>query len=75
MASRNPLKAFQWDVAQSELCIKTNLSKACGAFQVTLVIKNSPVNAGPAGDAGLIPVIGKILWRRIWQPTTLFLLG
>ena len=28
------------------------------------VVKNAPVNAG---DSGLIPSVGKILWRRKWQ--------
>ena len=28
-----------------------------------------------AGNLGLIPVIGKIPWRRKWQPTPIFLPG
>ena len=38
------------------------------------VVKKPPVNAG---DMGLIPVfpVGKIPWRRAWQPTPVFLPG
>ena len=28
-----------------------------------------------AGDPGLIPWVGKIPWRRAWQPTLVFLPG
>ena len=28
-----------------------------------------------AGDPGSIPGLGKIPWRRKWQPTPVFLLG
>ena len=28
-----------------------------------------------AGDLGLIPGLGKIPWRRAWQPTPVFLPG
>jgi len=37
------------------------------------VVKNLPANAGDARDAGSIPWVGKILWRRKWQPTPVFL--
>ena len=36
------------------------------------VVKNLPANAG---DPGFNPWIGKILWRRKWQPTPVFLPG
>ena len=36
--------------------------------------KNLPANAGDAGDSGSI-LVGKIPWRRKWQPTPVFLLG
>ena len=37
------------------------------------VVKNLPANAG---DAGSIPAwVGKIPWRRTWQPTPIFLPG
>ena len=45
-----------------------------GALQVALVAKNLPANAGNKRhrlDLG----IGKILWRRKWQPTSVFLPG
>jgi len=41
---------------------------------VALVVKNPPANAGDIRDLGLTPVkIAKILWRRAWQPTAVFL--
>ena len=36
--------------------------------------KESGCNVQAAGDMGLIRV-GKILWRRAWQPTPVFLPG
>ena len=45
-----------------------------GAFQVVLVVKNPPVNAGDIRDVGLIPG-GKIPWRRKWQLTAVVLPG
>ena len=42
--------------------------------QVALVVKNLPANAGDIRDVGLDdPWIGKIPWRRAWQPTPVFL--
>ena len=35
-------------------------------------VKNLPANAG---DAGLIPGLGRSPWRRKWQPTPIFLPG
>ena len=35
-------------------------------------IKNPPANAG---NAGFDPWVGKIPWRRAWQPTPVFLPG
>ena len=32
---------------------------SCGASQVALVVENLPVNAGPAGDVGSIPMLGR----------------
>ena len=29
----------------------------------------------PSGDLGLMPGLGKISWRRAWQPTAVFLPG
>ena len=31
--------------------------------------KNAPVNAGDETDPGSTPWVGKIPWRRRWQPT------
>ena len=42
------------------------------AFQVALVVKDPPANAGCVRDVGSIPGSGKILWRRAWQPTPVF---
>ena len=43
------------------------------------VVKNSPANAGAKGDMASIPgsedPLEKILWRRKWQPTPVFLPG
>ena len=36
------------------------------------VVKNPPANAG---DAGLISQVGKIHWKRKWQPTPVFVPG
>ena len=43
------------------------------AFQVALVVKNLPASAGDERDPGFNPWIGKISWRRAWQPTLVFL--
>ena len=43
--------------------------------QVALVVKNLPVNAGDVRDSGFDPWVGKISWRRAWQPTPVFLPG
>ena len=39
------------------------------------VVKNFPANVGDAGEAGSVSRIRKILWRRKWQPTLVFLPG
>ena len=40
------------------------------------MVKNPPANAGDAGKRGRFnPWVGKISWRRKWQPTPVFLLG
>ena len=49
----------------------------CGqgrAFQLALVIKSLHCKAGDIRDASLIPGVGKIPWRRAYQPTPIFLL-
>ena len=43
-----------------------------------LVVKNPPINAGDIRDMGLIPEEGpsrKVLWKKKWQPTPVFLPG
>ena len=44
-----------------------------GASQVALVVKNPPANAGRCKRRGFHPWVGKVLWRRAWQPTPVFL--
>ena len=44
------------------------------ASQVVLVVKNLPASAGDIRDM-FDPWVGKIPWRRKWQPTPVFLLG
>ena len=51
------------------------LDKFYGASQVVLVVKNPPLSAGDIRDAGFDPWVGKIPWRRKWQPTPVFLPG
>ena len=43
------------------------------ASPVAQWLKESPCNAGDAGDTGSAPGSGKITWRRAWQPTPVFL--
>ena len=45
-----------------------------GASQVVLVLKNQPSSAGDK-RWGFNPWIGKIPWKRAWQPTPIFLPG
>ena len=44
------------------------------ASQMLLVVKNPPANVGDIRDSGFNPWVGKISWRRAWQPTSVFLL-
>ena len=37
--------------------------------------KESTCNARDTGDCRFDPLVGKILWRRAWQPTPVFLPG
>ena len=43
--------------------------------QVALVVKNLLANAGDLERYEFDPWIGKIPWRRAWQPTPVFLPG
>ena len=45
------------------------------ASQMALVVKSPPANAGNIKDLGLSPRVGKIPWRRAWQPTPVFMPG
>ena len=45
------------------------------ASQVALVVKNPPANAGDVQWCGFDPWVGKIPWRRAWQPSLVFLPG
>ena len=45
------------------------------SLQVALVVKKLPANAGDTKDAGSTPGVGKIPWRRKWQPTPVSLPG
>ena len=51
-----------------------NLSKGYGAFQIALVVKNLPANAGDAKRCRFNSWFRKIPWRRKWHPTPAFLL-
>ena len=42
---------------------------------MALVVKNLPAHAGDIGNVGLVPGPGKSPWRRVWQPTLVFLPG
>ena len=42
---------------------------------MVLVVQNLPANAGEIRDSGWVPGVGKIPWRRKWQPTPVSLLG
>ena len=39
-----------------------------GTSQVALVVKNPAANAGDIRDIGSTPLVGRILWRRVWNP-------
>ena len=42
-----------------------------GSSQVALVVKNLSANVGNVSSNR----VGKIFWRRVWKPTSVFLLG
>ena len=39
------------------------------------MVKKLPAKAGDTRDASLIPRLGRFPWRRVWQPTPVFLSG
>ena len=59
----------------SRVSAKVQIGGVFVASQAALVLKNPPVNAEDTGDVGSIPWVGKILWRKTWQPTPVFLPG
>ena len=67
---------FFFFLLQSSLIIRDmpGTTPIQGASQAALVVKNLPASAGDIRDLGSISG-GKILWRRTWQPTTVFLPG
>ena len=46
-----------------------------GASQVALVVKNLSANAGDGREPRFSPWVGKVPWRRKWQPIPVFLPG
>ena len=64
---------------QRALTIKDNIHlftltlTTSGASQVAPVVKNLPANAGDIRDPGSIPGSGRFPWRRVQQPTPVFL--
>ena len=44
-------------------------------FPDSLVVKDLPASAGDVKRCGFDPWVGKIPWRRKWQPTLVFLPG
>ena len=61
----------------SERLFLSGFTKSKGgnrASQVVLVVKNTPGNAGDL-RCGFNPWVGKIPWRRTWQPTLVFFPG
>ena len=42
---------------------------------MALVVKKLPASAGDVRDVGSIPGLRRLLWRRKWQPTPVFLPG
>ena len=39
------------------------------------MVNNLPANAGDVRERGFDPWVGKIPWRRAWQPSPVFLPG
>ena len=42
---------------------------------MALVVKNPAANAGDIRDIGSTPLVGRILWRRVWNPLQYSCLG
>ena len=52
------------------VCVCVCVCVCVRASQVALLVKSSPASAG---DASWMPAVGKIPWRKAWQPTPIFL--
>ena len=50
------------------------ICKNLWASQLVLVVKNPPAGAGDV-RCWFDPWVGKVPWRRAWQPTPVFFLG
>ena len=61
--------------APSEECICIFVNVCLWASQVVIVVKNLPANAGDTKRCKFNPWVGKIPWRRKWQPTPVFFPG
>ena len=57
------------------ICIYIYIEREREASQVVLVANNPPANAGRHKRPGFGPWVGKIPWRRKWQPIPVFLPG
>ena len=85
---------FQSEMIYLPPLLSTFMKNSCltffnGAFQVVLVVKNPPANAGDVRDAGLIPRSGRspgggkgnlssiVVWRILWteEPGGLWSVG
>ena len=55
--------------------LKSQRPMAIWTSQVALVVKNPPANAGRLKRHKFDPGVGKIPWRKEWQPTPVFLHG
>ena len=72
---------FAWFLSKT-VCVLTSSSykdtsdnRLLGASQVALVVKNLSTNTGDARRCRFDLWLGKVLWRRKWQPTPVFLPG
>ena len=67
-------------ISVAALCSGEPGSLPSASFSMTLLHhfhgsdgEESACSSGDAGEMGLIPAFGKIPWRRVWQPTPVFL--
>ena len=68
--------SFKRDQLITQLIFLVSIACMLGASQVVLMVKNPLASAGDAREiCRFNPWVGKILWRRAWQPTPVFMLG